>query len=141
MINFEIDDPSRLIGADFAGTLIQGIYKGAETLRDKALGKIIDKTQYAKGGLQADETGTFNSDPSNTELVHIYTETANQLANWNRVYVAYQEGGELGLATYTNEAHMMFQSTADDTPFFTTWGVDMLQNGINIIISGGSLRL
>lgn len=130
-----------LIGADLAGTLIQAVYKGTETLRDTVLGIIIDKTPYLTGGLQSDETGTFNNDSSSSELIHVYTETANQLANWNRVYVEYQEGPDLGRETFTNDAHQMFQSTADNTTLFTSWGADRLQDGIITIISGGSLRL
>jgi hypothetical protein len=134
----EIDDLADIIHTNLAATVARDIHLGTPDLRDTMLGRIIDRTPYRKGALQADETGDAFTDPSTNDLVHLYTRTENQLEEWHRVYAAYVEGPELGLKTYTNPPRQMFASAeTEDISVIEDWGVQQLEKAIDNIVGGG----
>lgn len=150
MMKFEIIDPSRIIGADLAHTMLRAIHRNTPQLRDTELGRVIDRTPYLTGGLQADETGTYNLDYDTDELIHLYTETSNQIENWNRVYAAYVEGPPIGVNGLWRTSHfeetgtgwqMFAAAETEDIPTFETWGYSVIEDGVADIVGGRSLRL
>ncbi len=152
MIEGEILDPARVIGADLARTIRRALHQATPTLRNQELGRIQDRTPDSTGALRADEMGEADTDTDSAELVHIYTTTNNQLAAYHRVYVQYVEGPAPGLgingiwntalwAQGYFGAHMFGDSTTDDVDAIGTWGLSRVEAGIAAIASGRSLRL
>lgn len=87
---------------------------------------VKDKTRVDTGALSEDiEAGYRQPGPNFGLLAEVFTGTENQLEWWNRIYVAYQEGGVLGKPTYTNPPRLMFYDTAmgDGLTAVLTWGI------------------
>lgn len=152
MIQFELLDPSRLVGMDLGRTIRRGIKSQAEALRDAQLGRVLDRTPQWTGALKADETGTFDTDTDSDELIHVFTGTSNQLDAWNRVYAMYVEGPDIGVngmwdsELYNADGgfdghHMFGAAETQDLDLYEKYGVQGLEQGIADIVSGKGYRL
>lgn len=98
---------------------------------------IQGRTMVKKGGLVSDIMTEVNPNPNDSLLGKIYSGTENQIAAWNRVYVEYQEGGALGLETYTNPPRLMYTKvTTSDMPIIQAWA-DQTVEKIIAILTGG----
>lgn len=81
---------------------------------------------YSQGAFAEDiESQPYTGAVSGTRdanLVRWYLTDDNQLAEWHRVYAAYQEGPPLGLATWTTGMHQIFARIGtDDQPDIDAW--------------------
>jgi hypothetical protein len=92
---------------------------------------VEDRTPVDTGALREDIAATPYVSTGTDTLVKLYTADSFQEAEWHRIYVAYQEGGLLGLPTYTNEPHEMFAKVAtEDTGIITTWAQNAAQHAV-----------
>jgi len=90
---------------------------------------VIQRTPFLTGALQADIQYEAYESPGGygmegSDLVYVYAANMEQLLAWARIYAPYQEGGPLGLPTYTNDPREMFYLTAktDGLALVETWG-------------------
>lgn len=110
---FELIDNNRLLTRSLATEFRTQLHNDAGLLGGVFVTVIQSKTPVWTGALRDDETFEVNTDVNGDWLVHVYTDTAEQLAAWNRVYVEYVEGPSLGKWTWTNDPRHMFADTID----------------------------
>lgn len=74
-------------------------------------------------------------------LVLVTAEDVAQEAYWHRYYAPYQEGGELGLPTYTNAPHEMFflTATTDGLDEVMFWAMDYIDEALRLSAVGGGV--
>lgn len=92
---------------------------------------------FDTGALASSVTGRVGAGKPN--LVSVWFNPSPQIAQWGRVYAAYQEGPPIGLSTYTNPPrHMLYDST-EDAEQIITWATDTGQSGANdwAVLFGG----
>ena len=116
-----------IIGKDLGFIIRKAVHDGTPELARDEVERVIDRTPLLTGALRDDVEGDYVLDPSSDELAHIYSGTNNQLAEWNRVYVQYQEGPDLGVTTWTNAPHQMYaQVGTTDIPALEEWASSRL---------------
>ena len=118
---FDPPIPEGLLTSDLAAEMEDALRAAADDLTQLEVFNITARTPIRTGALAQDLTGQTN--PSADILSYVYFDTENQLDEYDRVYVQYQEGGVLGLATYTNPPRLMVASSVtDDIPAIEAWG-------------------
>lgn len=124
-LSMSVDAP--ILKQDFRVVLAESMAATAQQLAEKLKGLVKEKTRVDTGALSEDiEAGANESLGPNFGLIaEVFTGTENQLEWWNRIYVAYQEGGVLGKSTYTNPPRLMFYDTMEGDGLLATlsWGV------------------
>jgi hypothetical protein len=126
--------PGHFLNQDLERTVIQELQAGSDELGAMELYSISARTPVDTGALLSDEFYEVGSLPV---LVTLGMHTENQLDEWGRVYAPYQEGGELGLATYTNGPHEMFARVLpDDIPQISDWGIRQCQAAMDRCAAG-----
>jgi len=129
--------PGHFLNTDWEETVLEELHAHADELGQMELQSIRGRTNVETGALQADETYDVYADPQDPNLVFLYTDDANQLDTWNRIYVQYQEGGALGLPTYTNPPHEMFtQVGTTDLLQIEVWCAETLAAAFERIANG-----
>ena len=137
MADVELTAPKGFMEADWEKVLVGRLHDGSDELGQLILYKVSSRTPVDTGALLADEYYVAHPNPDDKVLAEVLEGTEEQLAEWGRVYDVYQEGGALGLATYTNAPHEMFgRVLTDDIPDIETWGVKWLQGGLDAIAEG-----
>lgn len=118
---------------DLGAEVLSGFYQDQESLASVVNANIQALTPVLTGALRSSEKYDINHDPSDPTLIRFYADKAEQLAQWNRVYVSYQEGAPLGQSTYTNAAHQMYysQATYESIDELLEWGFGSLYNSVN----------
>jgi hypothetical protein len=140
MMTVEIEAPNNFFAQNYYKTLITRLYEATEYLGTMEQFNVSERTPVDTGALMADVSFEANHDPSSPLLAFIYSNTTEQQAQWGRIYEAYQEGGALGLATYTNDPHEMYAKIlTDDIPAIEQWGADALQGGLDELAKGQGL--
>jgi hypothetical protein len=126
-------------GQDWHKTIIEELFRATDELGRLEQYNVSARTPVDTGALLADVQYTAYS--SGTTLVDVFADDEEQLAEYNRVYALYQEGGALGLSTYTNAPREMFAKVlTDDIPAIEKWGNDALQKGLDRLGSGSGVR-
>ena len=130
-----------ILGQDLGATIDEQLHEHSPELGLALRDFVQELTPILTGALISDMSYEAYPDPGGggqTDLVYIYSETLAQEAFWHRVYVAYQEGGPLGLPTYTNAPHEMFWETASGAglDFTKTWAETYIQVAIDMCIIG-----
>lgn len=84
------------------------VYKGGNWKADAA--------GYTGGALRESITFEVVADKTTGELLHLYADSAPQLAAWGRVYAAYVEGLPIGMESVTidDPAQMFFKTATED---------------------------
>lgn len=111
---------------DIWGTIDEQLHEHSPELGDELVPMVRDLTPILTGALISDITYEAYPDPAGfdmgeSDLVLVYAEDIAQQAFWHRVYVLFQEGGALGLPTYTNAPHEMFYKTATEDGLAATY--------------------
>lgn len=113
-------------------------------LGDTIRAMVRDITPIRTGALLQDITSYPNTSPAGigsgqSTLVEVKAADVAQQAFWHRYYAPYQEGGVLGLPTYTNPAREMFFTTATTDGLDATilWAMDWIGEAIRMSASGG----
>lgn len=108
---------------------------------------VRDITPILTGALLSDITSLPEISPQGlgggeSTLVLVVAEDVAQQAFWNRYYAPYQEGGILGLPTYTNPAREMFFTTAvtDGLDATLVWAETYINEALIISAMGGGVR-
>jgi hypothetical protein len=115
------------------------LHAAAGEIATEILHRIEDRTPVLTGALKEDETYTLAGTgpgytPVGSPLVSWYLESEYQDAEWHRYYGPYQEGGALGLSTYTNGPHEMFARVAtDDLPLIEEWAKKVVADAVQQI--------
>ena len=145
-LSMSVDAP--ILKQDFRKVLAQSMSITSPVLAEQLRALVKGKTRVDTGALSEDIESGYNSDigPMFGVIAEVFTGTENQLEWWNRIYVAYQEGGILGKSTYTNPPRLMFYDTMEGDGLLATltWGVaNIIQtvegiNGMDGVILGGS---
>jgi hypothetical protein len=121
--------PMGLLTDNLAGEMEDKLRLHAGELADLEAFNIAARTPIRTGALVSDITEQSNL--SDTILAYVYFDSTNQLDEYNRVYVQYQEGGVLGLPTYTNPPRLMVASAVtDDIADIEDWGNSVLQDWV-----------
>lgn len=116
-----------IIGKDLGFIIRKSVHDGTPELARDEVEVVISRTPLLTGALRDDVEGDGNTDPDSDELAYIRSGTNNQLAEWNRVYVQYQEGPDLGVSTFTNAPHQMYaQVGSTDIPALEEWASSRL---------------
>ncbi len=120
-----------------------------EQLHDQAnlLGRTLEeivrqKTKILTGTLQESiDYEYYPGSPDYEDLVFIYARDLEQIQEWLRIYVQYQEGGLLGDPTYTNSPREMFMSTAsvEGPDEVEKWGEATIQYALLLCASGAGV--
>jgi len=103
--------------------------------------RIRERTQRMTGALAESITGVpYTSAVSGARSVMLAKWFANeddQLSEWGRVYVQYQEGKPLGEHTYTNPPRQMFEQVEiEDLGLIQTWAEAAVQNSVDGLLGG-----
>lgn len=136
-----------IIDCDVWGTMNEQLHENSPELGKALVIMVQDRTQVLTGALFSDMTYEAYMDPDEgidvgeSDLVWVYAEDTAQQAFWKRVYVAYQEGGVLGLATYTNPPREMFFQTAETDGFEATqiWALEQIFKANELCASGAGV--
>ncbi len=132
---FDPPIPEGLLTSDLAAEMEDALRANADSLTELEVFNITARTPIRTGALAQDLTGQTN--PSADILSYVYFDTENQLDEYDRVYVQYQEGGILGAATYTNPPRLMVASSVtDDIPAIEAWGNQALTDWAAAIVGG-----
>jgi hypothetical protein len=127
--------PSGLLTENIAGEMEDALRLHAGELADLEFYNISARTPVRTGALLSDLQEQANV--SGSILAYVFYGTSNQLDEWNRVYVQYQEGGLLGAPTYTNGPHMMvFRALTEDIPAIEEWGNGVLNDWVGEVLGG-----
>lgn len=132
-----------IIKTDIAATVDEVMHKNSDVLGQTLADLVKEKTPVDTGALESDITFESYPDPGGEDLAYIYSDTGEQIAAWDRVYVEYQEGGPLGLATYTNDPRLMFLLTAEGDGLVAAewWGALSLQEAIDLCLAGAGIPI
>jgi hypothetical protein len=137
-IGFAILDPAipaGLLTDNIAGEMEDALRLHAGELADLEFYNISARTPVRTGALLSDLQEQANV--SNSILAYIFFGTSNQLDEWDRVYVQYQEGPPLGASTYTNPARQMVTlSVTEDIPAIEAWGNGVLEDWVGEVLGG-----
>lgn len=126
-------------GQDWRKTIFEELFRATDELGQLEQYNVSARTPVDTGALLADVQYTAYHEGKT--LVDVYADDEEQLAEWGRVYALYQEGGALGLSTYTNAPHEMFAKVlTDDIPAIEKWGNDALQKGVDRLGNGSGVR-
>ena len=132
---FDPPIPPGLMTDQLAAEMEDALRADADTLTELEVFNITARTPVLTGALASDLTGDTN--PSSDVLSYVYFDDTNQLDEYDRVYVQYQEGGVLGLSTYTNPPReMVASSVIDDIPAIEAWGNQVLSIWAAGIVGG-----
>lgn len=124
-----------------AHQLMSALRAASPELAKLLQGRVEDRTPVRTGALKEDiGSKAYTSEVSGSrrvKLVDVFCGEEWQLGEWKRVYAAYQEGGVLGLPTYTNGPHEMFaRISTDDTALIQAWADKAVQSGLDELTSG-----
>jgi hypothetical protein len=127
---------------DIMETIKTYLHNASPDMADFLLQDVRDKTPVDTSALLAGEIADPPTDPSDPVLIYVHSSAETQLDEWGRVYVQYQEGGVLGMPTYTNAPHMMFRLTAtQDLPAVASWAVYTVQDALDACKAGNGIPL
>ena len=142
----EIIDPSHFIGTNLARTMRRGIKSQAPEMMVAENDRVRSRTPDATGALRADEIGTYNTNPDDDEIIHLYTTADNQIAAYGKQYAVFVEGPMLGdngmwsnslWAQGYNGAHMYEDAhTDEDANLFEEYGMAGLSAGWDLVTAG-----
>jgi hypothetical protein len=123
---------------DIAATINRELHLSAPLLGYELIDTIVDRTMIDTGALQSSITyQDYISDISDPTLLFLYANDQEQLDQWGRVYVQYQEGGALGMPTYTNAPREMFAKVlTDDLDIIADWGIETCQWALDMCVAG-----
>lgn len=128
----EISVPQEWFQQDWYAKVELGLMDGRDELGQIEQFNVSKRTPVDTGALLSDVS--YEIGPGST-LAYIYADDTNQLDEWNRYYAVYQEGGLLGLSTYTNAPHEMFaQIMTTDIPAIEEWGEKWAQVGLDRLL-------
>lgn len=132
---------SFIIGQDIWATVDEQLHDGTDIIGPEMRDLVKQLTPVLSGSLQMDISYEAYPDVGNEDLVYIYAEDTAQEAYWNRIYVQYQEGGQLGEETYTNPPREMFMKVAegDGIDVVASWALDMVERAILLCESGAGI--
>lgn len=135
MSSITLTIPGHFFEQDWYETAVSNLFKGTDELGQLEQFNVSARTPTDTGALLADIS--YEAYSSGDEFAFIFANTAEQMAEWGREYDVYQEGGLLGLATYTNDPHQMFgHMFDDDIPAIEEWGNKWLQGGMDVLAAG-----
>jgi hypothetical protein len=124
------DDGSvRIMRQDLASMLTKNLHKASPLLGAALRVRVVDRTPTSTGALQEDASYTAYTNANSDTIVRLYFGEDNQLEAWKRVYWLYQEGGTLGLPTYTNEPHEMLARVGTDD-------IDVVEGWLEMVADG-----
>lgn len=128
-ITLTIPDTSKLSGK----TVIELLKFYHDEIGQQILDRIEARTPVLTGALREDEA--FKPGETPEEIVQWYVGEDYQDAEWSRFYAPYQEGGALGLSTYTNGPHEMFARVAtDDLILIQAWANKVVAEALDNIV-------
>lgn len=132
-----------IIGMDVNATIDEVLHDHSDELGQTLADLVKAKTPVDTGALESDITFENYPDPGGDDLVYIYSETGEQIQAWDRVYVEYQEGGPLGMATYTNDPRLMFLDTAQGDGVVATeaWAQLYIQEALDMCVGGAGIPI
>lgn len=132
-----------LTKCDLWGTIDEQLHEHSPELGAELQAYVRNLTPIRTGALVMDIAVEAYPDPggAGSDLVYVYAEDIAQEAFWNRVYVAYQEGGPLGLHTYTNDPHQMFYDTAtgDGLALTEVWALTYITLAETMCLGGAGV--
>lgn len=123
-------------------TIREELHNGTQELRDLEVDQIRQRTPQDTLALYDSITGTPYADPKAKTLLWVRAQNKEQVDEWGRVYAPYQEGGPLGLPTFTNPPHEMFQEAmSTDIPLIEAWASKYGNIALKRIASGQGVIL
>lgn len=144
--SISITDPLNFAGVDKWATIDEQLHEHSPELGDALVPLVQAKTPILTGALVSDMTYEAYPDPEDPgageeDLVYVFAEGSNQMDTWDRIYVQYQEGGALGLPTYTNPPREMFATTAETDGFEAAvmWAVEWIDYANMLSLSGAGI--
>lgn len=130
------------IGQNFGATIRKEVHDDSQELLNLLYYRIEARTPKSSGALAASLDGENFTDPSTDDLVSFLYLDQPQIDQYGRVYAMYQEGGPLGLATYTNAPHeMLYKVQTDDAPLVNAWIKGSVEAAIAKILAAQGIRL
>lgn len=146
--SISIIDDNNFMGMDLWATIDEQLHEHSPELGTLLVPLVQAKTPVLTGALQSDMTYEAYPDPEppgggDEDLVYVYAAGDAQMATWQRIYVQYQEGGPLGLPTYTNPPRQMFYKTADSDGLTETaeWAYTYVEYAELLCVSGAGVSI
>ena len=132
-----------IIHQNIDATIRDYLHQDAQTPGDAIKDLVTSKTPVLTGALISDYDLEITADHQADDIVIVYPHDDEQIAEWDRVYVQYVEGGTLGEATFTNPPREMFQTTADTDglAFTEAWAQVRIQMALDACAAGSGLAI
>ena len=130
-----------IMGQNIWRTIDDQLHAHSDEIAEIIRFMVEDKTPVLTGALKSDIIADSYPDTGDNDLAWITSANAEQVIVWNRIYVEYQEGGALGLPTYTNDPRLMFMDTAEnDGPVACeVWAEKTIQYALDMCVMGVGL--
>lgn len=136
-VEMSIDFPGHFFSQDWSATNLRKLHEHVDELGEMEVESIRSRTEEITGALKEAEEYLPSYDPKDPNLVVLDAAPGPQLDAWKRIYVAYQEGGTLGLPTFTNPPREMFaQVETADIPQIEAWAARAIQDSLNTLAAG-----
>ena len=136
-VEFEITQPGHFLNQNWNSTILRILHEHVDELGEMEVESIRARTEEMTGALKSAEEYLPDYDPTSLDFVTLDAAEGPQLDEWKRVYVAYQEGGALGLPTYTNPPRLMFaQVGTTDIPQIEAWAARAIEDAFGTLAAG-----
>ena len=132
-----------IMNQDIWGTIDEQLHEQSPEIGAVLEELVRAKTPILTGSLQESMSYDAYLDTGDADLVWVYADDLEQIQEWNRIYVQYQEGGPLGEETYTNDPHQMFLNTAETDGLVWTeiWARQTINDALDLCIAGAGLPI
>jgi hypothetical protein len=132
-----------IMGVDIWATVDERLHERSPRLATELRFLVENKTPVWTGALMEDVQEESYPAPGGDDLVWIYSANEEQLIAWNRIYVEYQEGGPLGLPTYTNDPRQMYYDTAAGDGLLATefWALEAVNEAMDMVVGGAGIPI
>lgn len=119
---------------DFYGTVKRRLVESPNEYGEMLVALVRANTPELTGALY--ESIDYQPDPDDGDMgmVKVFANPLIQMAQWGRQYDVYQEGGLLGLPTYTNPPHEMFYKALHTTDAIVALSQKIADRGINDLV-------
>ena len=133
----ELNVPGHFLNQNWSATNLRKLHEHIDELGEMEVESIRSRTEEITGALKEAEEYLPSYDPEDPNLLILDAAPGPQLDEWKRIYVAYQEGGALGLPTFTNPPRLMFaQVETVDIPQIEAWAAMAIQDSLDVLAAG-----
>jgi len=120
---------------NFYGTFKRELVGGRDEFGDMLVAMVRQNTPQDTGTLFASIDYQPDEADGDNGIVRVFANSYMQMAQWGRQYDVYQEGGILGMPTYTNAPHEMFYKALMTVDTIVALSEKLTEKGANLLVN------